>query len=67
VAEPYTVSLVVRGPTVKDRFLVMDRLTGKSWWQYGVAQESPEEAAKKRMSADRFREARRQLDKWDVF
>src|SRR5699024_9604370 len=39
VAEPYTVSLVVRGPAVKDRFLVMDRKTGESWWQYGAKQE----------------------------
>jgi hypothetical protein len=35
VAEPYTVSLVIRGPAVMDRFLIMDRKTGKSWWQYG--------------------------------
>src|SRR5205823_774714 len=39
VAEPHTVSLVIRGPAVKDRFLVMDRKTGQSWWQYGAAQE----------------------------
>jgi hypothetical protein len=26
-------SLVIRGPAVKDRFLVMDRTTGQSWWQ----------------------------------
>jgi len=29
VAEPHTVSLVIRGPAVKDRFLVMDRKTGR--------------------------------------
>jgi hypothetical protein len=62
VAEPYTVSLVVRGPAVKDRFLVMDRKTGESWWQYGARQESAEEAAKKRMSVERFRELRGLLD-----
>lgn len=66
VAEPYTVSLVVRGPAVKDRFLVMDRKTGESWWQYGAAQESPEDAAKKRMSVEHFRELRGQLDEWGV-
>jgi hypothetical protein len=67
VAEPYTVSLVVRGPAVKDRFLVMDRKTGESWWQYGAAQESAEEAAKKRMSVEHFREMRSLLDEWGVF
>jgi len=67
VAEPYTVSLIVRGPAVRDRFLVMDRRTGESWWQYGAAQESVEDAAKKRMSVERFRELRGLLDEWGVF
>jgi hypothetical protein len=67
VAEPFTVSLVVRGPAVKDRFLVMDRKTGDSWWQYGAKQESPDEAARKRMSIERFRELRGQLDEWGMF
>jgi hypothetical protein len=67
VAEPYTVSLVVRGPAVKDRFLVMDRTTGESWWQYGAAQESPEDAAKKRMLADRVVELTDRLRELNVF
>jgi hypothetical protein len=67
VAEPYTVSLVVCGPAVKDRFLVMDRKTGENWWQYGAGHESSEDAAKKRMSAERFRELRRLLAEWGVF
>jgi hypothetical protein len=67
VAEPFTVSLVVRGAAVKDRFLVMDRRTGESWWQYGAKQESAEDAEQKRMSVERFREIRSQLDEWDVF
>jgi hypothetical protein len=67
VAEPYTVSLVVRGPAVKDRFLVMDRVTRTSWWQYGAAQEPTEDAAAKRMSIERFREVRCQLGQWEVF
>ena len=29
VAEPFTVTLVLRGPAIKDRFLVMDRATGR--------------------------------------
>jgi hypothetical protein len=66
VSEPYTVSLVIRGPAVKDRFLVMDRKTGKSWWQYGANQESAAEAAQKRMSVEHFRKLRGQLDEWGV-
>lgn len=52
VAQPYTTSLIVRGPAVKDRFVVTDRHTGQAWWQYGAASEDPAEAARKRMSGD---------------
>ncbi|MFF0574381.1 hypothetical protein [Streptosporangium saharense] len=54
VADPDTVSLIVRGPAVKDRFLVTDRTTGQVWWQYGAATESPEEAVAKQMSDHQF-------------
>jgi hypothetical protein len=30
-AEPYTTSLIIRGPAVKDRFMVTDRDTGRAW------------------------------------
>jgi len=67
VAEPFTVSLVIRGPAVKDRFLVMDRKTGESWWQYGAQQESAGEAARKRMTRDRLEELTASLREWDLF
>jgi hypothetical protein len=67
VAEAYTVSLVIRGPAVKDRFLVMDRGTGESWWQYGAGRESTEEAAKKQMSVERVLELVDRLRDLDVF
>ncbi|WP_367132260.1 MULTISPECIES: hypothetical protein [Streptomyces] len=51
VAEPHTVSPIVRGPAMKDRFFVADRVTGKAWWQFGAAKETTEQAAKKRMTA----------------
>jgi predicted metal-dependent enzyme (double-stranded beta helix superfamily) len=54
VAQPHTVSLIVRGPAVKDRFLVADRATNKAWWQYGAAIESEQDAAAKRMSSDQI-------------
>lgn len=55
-AEPHTVTLILRGPSMKDRFLVSDRTTGEAWWQYGAAKESAEEAAAKRMRPDQIRE-----------
>ncbi|RJO69784.1 hypothetical protein D5S18_28190 [Nocardia panacis] len=67
VAEPFTVSLVVRGPAVKDRFLVGDRATGEVWWQYGAGQESPEESFKKRMTPERFQELVVRLEEWGLF
>lgn len=67
VAEPYTVSLVIRGPAVKDRFLVMDRRTGQSWWQYGASQEPAYDAKQKRMTIERLAELTNSLREWDLF
>lgn len=67
VAEPFTVSLVLRGPAVKDRFLVMDRATGESWWQYGAAQESTGSAQAKHMSLERLAEVTGWLLDWGLF
>lgn len=53
-ADAYTTSLVVRGPAVKDRFLVTDRVTGRAWWQYGAATETPADAYRKRMTPDQI-------------
>ncbi|GAA2018804.1 hypothetical protein GCM10009839_13790 [Catenulispora yoronensis] len=65
-AEADTVSLIVRGPAVKDRFLVMDRNAGTAWWQYGAAQESPEDAAAKRMTKDRLQQRISNLRVWGL-
>ena len=67
VAEPYTLSLVIRGPAVKDRFLVMDRKTGQSWWQYGASQEPAYDAEQKCMSVERLAELTNSLREWDLF
>ncbi len=67
VAEPFTVSLVVRGPAVKEKFLVMDRHTNEAWWQYGAKQETAEEAEQKRMTPNRLQQVRGQLMEWELF
>ena len=51
-----TVTLIVRGPAVKERFVVTDRATGKAWWQHGAATESREAAAAKRMTDNQLRD-----------
>ena len=56
VAHGEAATLIVRGPAVKDRFVVTDRATGKAWWQYGAATESAEAAAAKRMSHSQLRD-----------
>lgn len=66
VAEPFTVSLVLRGPAVKDKFLVMDRRTGESWWQYGASPESLTSAADKQMSLERLGDLIVLLREWDL-
>jgi hypothetical protein len=49
------VTLIVRGPAVKDRFVVTDRVTGKAWWQYGAATETTKTTEAKRMSDNQLR------------
>jgi predicted metal-dependent enzyme (double-stranded beta helix superfamily) len=53
-AVPHTTTLVLRGPAVKDRFVVTDRHTGESWWQYGNKHEDPAVAKAKRMTPERL-------------
>jgi hypothetical protein len=55
-AHGQAVTLIVRGPAVKDRFVVTDRTTGQAWWQYGAATETPEAAAAKRMTGQQLRD-----------
>ena len=66
-AEPYTVSLIIRGPSVKERFLVADKSTGKSWWQYGAVDESEEEKNAKKMTSERFESTMRKLEELKLF
>jgi hypothetical protein len=47
-AEADSISILLRGPAAKDRFLILDR-SGPSFWVYGAALESPETRASKQM------------------
>lgn len=53
-----TMSLLLRGPTAKDRALGIDRQTGRVFWKYGQKDETPEQLAKVRMSLDYYRDLR---------
>jgi len=53
-----TMSLLLRGPTAKDRALGIDRETGKVFWKYGQKDETPEQLAQVRMSLDYYRDLR---------
>ncbi len=58
---PDTTSLIVRGPSEKNRFLVMNRDNGEAWWQYGQKDEKPEDQARRRLGAERVEEIRQLL------
>lgn len=51
-AEDDTISLLVRGPSAKERFLILDRTSRGSFWVYGAAQESSERRAEKLLSRE---------------
>lgn len=66
VAEPYTVSLIVRGPASAKRFVVMDRRSGEAWWQYAANYESDKEILQKRMSSHQYEGVKRKLTELEV-
>ncbi|MGH3991629.1 MAG: hypothetical protein ACRDSN_04090, partial [Pseudonocardiaceae bacterium] len=49
-AEADTISLLIRGPAAKQRFLILDVAAGGFFWVYGAAQESPEQRVSKRLT-----------------
>lgn len=53
-AQSGTLSLVLRGPAVKDSFRIIDTDRASSFIVKGAAQETPAERATKRMSPDRL-------------
>ena len=53
-AEASTVTLVLRGPSEKEKFLVVDRASGNAWWQYGAAAESEHQRSAKSMTDEQL-------------
>jgi hypothetical protein len=52
-AEADSISLLLRGPAAKDRFLILDKTRG-SFWVYGADQETPETRAAKTMNPEQL-------------
>ncbi|MFF7988438.1 hypothetical protein ACFZDG_01435 [Kitasatospora xanthocidica] len=65
-AVPETTSLIVRGPSEKDRFVVMNRDSGEAWWQYGQKAEKAEEQRARQLGAARVNEIRELLKRQGV-
>jgi hypothetical protein len=55
-AESGTVTVIIRGPSVKDRFLIIDKKANKKWWEYGRESETLEEISKKSVSPESIKE-----------
>lgn len=53
-AQVDTISLLVRGPSAKQRFLILDAATGGFFWVHGAAHESPQQRASKRLTPDQL-------------
>jgi hypothetical protein len=54
-AQANTVSVIIRGTAVKDRFLIMDRLTKRKWYEYGRESETIEEIKRKQVSLEHIK------------
>ena len=60
-AEPCTVSLVVRGPAVKDRSIQFDPAQNKTTWKYGTKDESSSTQVEARLDRERLAQVIREL------
>lgn len=54
-AKKDTVSIIIRGPSLKDRFLIMDKKVNKIWWEYGRESETIEEIKNKAITVKDLR------------
>jgi hypothetical protein len=66
VANESTVSLFIRGPAVKQRGYLVDPKTGTRIWHLGVAEETPEAIALKRMTPELLSRLTAELDEWGI-
>jgi hypothetical protein len=65
-ALPFTVTLFIRGPVLRTRFMIFDKKTGMKWWEYGRESETIEETKKKIMNASRRDNQIKNLQKWHL-
>lgn len=67
VAEENTVSLVIRGPAVKDYSFLVDTKTGERVYHFGADKESPEKEARKKMTPETLRDLAAKFSEWGLF
>ena len=65
-AEPNTVSLFIRGQPYTDKFLVMDKKSNSSWWEYSRDCETIEEVERKKMSINKYNQIINKLHSWNI-
>jgi hypothetical protein len=55
LAEPDTISVMLRGPAMKEKMLILDKDLNESWWQFGEANDKTEEDKKNtKLSYDEY-------------
>ena len=66
IAEPNTVSLMVRGPAVKERMRMINMETNQVRWKVGRQQQTERETERVRMSEARYARLLAQLESCSV-
>ncbi|WP_138505988.1 hypothetical protein [Nostoc sp. PA-18-2419] len=64
--QPYTISLVVITPHLKERFLVVDKKKDTAFWQYVVKHKMPTEMQNKSMSLSYFNSLVSKIDDFNL-
>jgi len=66
VTTPGTLSLIIKGPSEKNRSLIIDEKERKLWWRFGRADESDIRISQKRMAFEHYRRLRNCLVRWGI-
>jgi hypothetical protein len=62
MADPDTISLIMRGPAAKDRAIITHKETGRVWFRYGEKDESEERRKKVQMPLETYLEWRNKME-----
>lgn len=66
ITNPDSLSIIIKGPSEKNRSLIADRTTNTIWWRFGRSMETEERIKRKKMPLDYYKTLRAKLATWGI-